>query len=102
MSGRRDPGELMRRHLQRLLLLGALLAPVTLYALGLGEIRLHSALNQPFDAEIELISPTADELQGLEGGFAHPDLYSRYGSDRPLYLTSFAFSVQRTRDGRAN
>ena len=50
----------MRRHLPRLLLLGALLSPVTLYALGLGEIRLHSALNQPFDAELELISPTAD------------------------------------------
>jgi|RhiMetdeSRZDD1v2_1073273.scaffolds.fasta_scaffold00484_41 pilus assembly protein FimV len=92
----------MRRHLQRLLLLGALLSPVTLYALGLGEIRLHSALNQPFDAEIELISPTAEELQGLKVGLASPDLYSRYGIDRPIYLTSFAFSVQRTRDGRAS
>ncbi len=91
----------MRRHLPRLLLLGALLSPVTLYALGLGEIRLHSALNQPFDAEIELISPTADELAGLKVGLASPDLYSRYGIDRPIYLTSFTFSVQRTRDGRA-
>jgi pilus assembly protein FimV len=91
----------MRRHLPRLLLLGALLSPVTLYALGLGEIRLHSALNQPFDAEIELISPTADELAGLKVGLASPDLYSRYGIDRPIYLSSFAFSVQRTRDGRA-
>ena len=92
----------MRRHLPRLLLLmGALLSPVTLYALGLGEIRLHSALNQPFDAEIELISPTADELAGLKVGLASPDLYSRYGIDRPIYLTSFAFSVQRNRDGRA-
>ena len=51
----RDPGELMRRHLPRLLLMGALLSPATLYALGLGEIRPHSALNQPFDAEIEKI-----------------------------------------------
>ena len=39
MSGRRDPGELMRRHLPRLLLLGALLSPMTLYALGLDETR---------------------------------------------------------------
>src|ERR1044072_3698401 len=100
--GRRDPGELMRRHLPRLLLLGALLSPVTLYALGLGEIRLHSALNQPFDAEIELISPTADELAGLKVGLASPDLYSRYGLDRPMYLTTFQFSVQRSRDGRAS
>ncbi|HEX2492891.1 MAG TPA: hypothetical protein VHK24_03885, partial [Steroidobacter sp.] len=60
----------MRRHLPRLLLTGALLSPVTLYALGLGEIRLNSALNQPFDAEIELIAPTADELASLKVGLA--------------------------------
>ena len=92
----------MRRHLPRLLLLGALLSPVTLYALGLGEIRLHSALNQPFDAEIELISPTADELSALKVGLAGPDLYSRYGIDRPQYLSTFSFSIQRSRDGRAS
>ena len=57
----------MRRHMPRLLLTGALLSPVTLYALGLGEIRLNSALNQPFDAEIELLSPTPEEWQP-EGG----------------------------------
>jgi pilus assembly protein FimV len=95
------PGELMRRHLPRLLLTGALLSPVTLYALGLGEIRLTSALNQPFDAEIELISPTAEELTSLRVQLASSDLFSRYGIDRPAYLSSFNFSVSRTRDGRA-
>jgi len=88
--------------LPRLLLLGALLSPMTLYALGLGEIRLHSALNQPFDAEIELISPTADELAALKVGLAGPDLYQRYGIDRPQYLSTFSFSVQRNREGRAS
>ncbi len=92
----------MRRHLPRLLLLGALLSPATLYALGLGEIRPHSALNQPFDAEIELISPTAEELAGLKVGLAGPDMYQRYGVDRPMFLSAFEFSVQRTRDGRAS
>jgi pilus assembly protein FimV len=92
----------MRRHLLRLLMLGALLSPVTLYALGLGEIRLHSALNQPFDAEIELLSPTADELAALKVGLAGPDLYSRYGIDRPIYLSGFQFSIQRSREGRAS
>ena len=80
---------------------GALLSPVTLYALGLGEIRLNSALNQPFDADIELISPTADELASLKVGLANNDLFSRYGIDRPMYLSNFDFSVQRSRDGRA-
>ena len=75
---------------------------MTLYALGLGEIRLHSALNQPFDAEIELISPTADELAALKVGLASPDLYQRYGIDRPQYLSNFTFSVRRSGDGRAS
>jgi pilus assembly protein FimV len=88
--------------LPRLLLTGALLSPVTLYALGLGEIRLNSALNQPFDAEIELIAPTADELASLKVGLASNELFSRYGLDRPSYLSNFDFSISRSRDGRAS
>ncbi|HEY0939569.1 MAG TPA: FimV/HubP family polar landmark protein [Steroidobacter sp.] len=91
----------MRRHLPRLLLTGALLSPVTLYALGLGEIRLNSALNQPFDAEIELLSPTPEELGSLKVTLASQDVFSRYGIDRPQYLTNFDFAVSRSRDGKA-
>jgi pilus assembly protein FimV len=91
----------MRRHLPRLLLTGALLSPVTLYALGLGEIRLNSALNQPFDAEIELLSPTPEELGSLRVQLASQDVFSRYGIDRPQYLSNFEFAVSRGRDGKA-
>lgn len=91
----------MRRHLPRLLLTGALLSPVTLYALGLGEIRLNSALNQPFDAEIELLSPTAEELGSLKVALANNDVFSRYGIDRPAYLSGFDFAVSRNREGKA-
>lgn len=91
----------MRRHLPRLLLTGALLSPVTLYALGLGEIRLNSALNQPFDAEIELLSPTPEELASLKVAMANQDVFARYGIDRPGYLSNFDFSVSRGRDGKA-
>jgi pilus assembly protein FimV len=91
----------MRSYLPRLVLTGALLSPATLFALGLGEIRLNSALNQPFDADIELIAPTADELASLKVGLANNDLFSRYGLERPAYLSNFDFSVSRARDGRA-
>jgi pilus assembly protein FimV len=91
----------MRRHLPRLVLLGALLSPVTLYALGLGEIRLNSALNQPFNADIELIAASAEELTSLKVGLANNELFSRYGLDRPAFLNSFDFSISRGRDGRA-
>ena len=90
----------MRRQLPRLLLTGALLSPATLYALGLGEIHTNSALNQPFNAEIELIAPTAEELQSLKVGLASNDLFSRYGIDRPQFLSTFSFAVGRSSDGR--
>lgn len=91
----------MRRHLPRLLLTGALLSPMTLYALGLGEIRLNSALNQPFNAEIELLSPTPEELGSLKVTLASNDVFSRYGIDRPAYLSNFDFSVSRGAGGKA-
>src|SRR5688500_7755854 len=91
----------MRRYLPRLVLTGALLSPATLYALGLGEIRLNSALNQPSDADIELIAPTSDEWASLKVGLANNDLFARYGLDRPAYLSNFEFSVTRGRDGRS-
>ena len=92
----------MRRHLPRLLLTGALLSPASLYALGLGEIRLNSALNQPFDADIEVVAPTREELSELKVGLAGNDLFARYGLDRPAYLSGFEFAVSRTRDGQVS
>lgn len=90
----------MRKYLPRLLITSALLSPTTLYALGLGEIRLNSALNQPFDAEIELLAPTPEEIASLRVGLAPNDLFSRYGIDRPAFLSNFDFSISRARDGR--
>src|SRR5215831_12081126 len=97
-------GELMTRIIPRLVkgaLLGALMSPTALFALGLGEIHPNSALSQPFDAEIELVSPTPDELGTLKVGVAGSDIYSRFGLDRPAFLSSFSFKVVPTGDGRA-
>ncbi len=90
----------MRRHIPRLLLIGALLSPSTPYALGLGDIRLNSALNQPFDAEIDLLSATAEELSSLQVGLANAETFTRYGLERPAFLANFTFRVTRAADGR--
>lgn len=90
----------MSRYLPRLLLTGVMLSPATLYALGLGEIRLNSALNQPFDADIEVIAPTRDELAELKVTLASNEMFARYGIDRPAYLSNFDFAVSRARDGQ--
>ncbi|MGH8402998.1 MAG: type IV pilus assembly protein FimV, partial [Gammaproteobacteria bacterium] len=39
--------------------------PVVAQALGLGEIKLNSALNQPFSADIPIVSAAPDEISSL-------------------------------------
>jgi len=89
------------RFLIKSAIMGALLCPATLFALGLGEIHLNSALSQPFDAEVELLNPTADELGSLKVGLASAESFTRMGLDRPAYLSGFVFKVLPTGDGRA-
>jgi pilus assembly protein FimV len=86
----------MKEAVRRALLLSALAAPSALYALGLGEIRLNSALNQPFDAEIELVSATSEDLGALRAALASGETFERYGLDKPSYLSDFTFRVTRS------
>jgi len=89
----------MKTAVRRVLLMSALMSPSALYALGLGEIRLNSALNQPFDAEIELVSAAQEDLSALRASLASNDTFVRYGLDRPAYLSDFTFRVVRS-EGR--
>ncbi len=65
----------------------ALLAPSLAHALGLGDIRLSSGLNQPLDAEIDLLNAAPDELAGLKASLASRETFARYGLDYPYFLT---------------
>ena len=77
-----------------------LAAPAGAWALGLGQLEVQSALNQPFHAEIEL-SATTDELQGLKVGLADADMFARQGLDRPAFLSRLEFRVVTGRNGRS-
>ncbi len=90
----------MTRRLQRFLALVLLVSPSTLFALGLGDIQLHSALNEPLDADIELISAAPDELSSLRANLANRETFARYGLDRPASLQTLEFRVARSGDGR--
>ena len=68
-------------------------------ALGLGQIQLESGLNQPFEARIELISPSADELSSLKVGLADPDAFQRAGVERLFVLTNLRFEVKENDNG---
>ncbi|MEX1266183.1 MAG: FimV/HubP family polar landmark protein, partial [Woeseia sp.] len=70
-------------------------------ALGLGDIRLNSALNEPLRAEITLLSPTPEDLESLKVTLASASTFDRYGIDRPVFLSRLAFNIVRTGGGNA-
>ncbi|MDH3511004.1 MAG: LysM peptidoglycan-binding domain-containing protein [Gammaproteobacteria bacterium] len=74
-----------------LLLIGAM--PCAVVALGLGEIDLKSALNQPFVAEIPVTSESANDLSGLQVELASAGTFEEFGLDRAAFLTDFEFTM---------
>src|SRR6202167_1936463 len=91
--------------MRRLMLMACLLStaflwPSSSWALGLGEIHLKSALNEPMNAEIDLIAATPDELTALRASLADREAFTRYGIDRPPFLSSLTFKVGKSKDGR--
>ncbi|MCO8311442.1 FimV/HubP family polar landmark protein [Pseudomonas mandelii] len=77
----------------RLLLVGgavtySALAP----ALGLGEITQHSALNQPFNADIALVDVSGLEEGELSVSLATADEFSRAGVERVFFLNDLKFT----------
>ncbi|WP_082989917.1 FimV/HubP family polar landmark protein [Woeseia oceani] len=89
----------MSRRLNRSWILLVCLLTSEVWALGLGDIRLNSALNEPLRAEIQLLSATPEELQNLKINLASAEAFERYGIDRPLYLSRLVFSVQQNASG---
>src|SRR6202789_3943126 len=70
------------------------------FAWGWGEIHLTSALNEPMNAEIDLIAVSPDELSALRAELAPREAFTRYGIDRPPFLSTLTFKVAKSKDGR--
>lgn len=77
------------------------LAAQTALALGLGDIELKSALNQPLRAEVQLLSVTERELQELRVALASAEVFQQAGIDRPAFLSHIRFEPVRKPDGSA-
>ncbi|WP_045825812.1 FimV/HubP family polar landmark protein [Teredinibacter turnerae] len=78
-----------------LVLLGAFAGSISQlgYALGLGEITLKSALNQPLNAEIQLLEVRDLTESEILIGLASAADFERVGVDRPYFLTDLKFKV---------
>lgn len=82
--------------LRKLIGLGlGLFATSGAWALGLGEINLDSALNEPLVARIPITVSSPDELRDLDARVALNETFARYGLDRPAFLNSLRFQVTR-------
>lgn len=62
------------------------------HALGLGDITVHSALNQPLDAEIELLQPGDLSSDELIARLADMATFERMGVDRTTFLQNLRFT----------
>ena len=83
----------MSRRFSRLSFVLVLLLSSKGWAVGLGDIQLDSALNEPLRAEIALLGATPAELTSLDVALASADTFSRYGIDRPVYLQQIRFDI---------
>lgn len=92
----------MPRILTRLWLLLTLLVAGQALALGLGDIRLNSALNEPLRAEIALLVAAPEELDNLTVQMASAETFERYGLDRPLFLNDMQFDVFKSGTASGN
>ncbi|MGY4531964.1 pilus assembly protein FimV [Pseudomonas sp. TE3786] len=80
------------RHLLLGLASGSALYSGMVSALGLGDITLHSALNQPLEADIELLEVGDLGAADMKVRLASDAVYARSGVDRIIFLNDLRFT----------
>lgn len=70
------------------------------HALGLGEVTLKSALNQPLQAEIELLDIKGLETDEVRPKLASPEDFAKAGVDRQFFLTDLKFTPALNANGK--
>ena len=63
-------------------------------ALGLGNLTIKSALNQPLNAEIRLLDAGDLDASQIKVQLANPEDFQRAGVDRDFFLSNLRFSVE--------
>jgi len=77
-----------------------LFSPLLAFAVGLGKLTVLSALGQPLNAEIAIVSEQADELESLNARLASQDAFAKAGIEYNPVLLGMKVDVVR-RDGKA-
>jgi pilus assembly protein FimV len=88
-------------NLTRTLAVLSLLAPGSAYPLGIGEIKLHSALNQNLDAEISLMLSAGERISDIKVSLAPPDKFDERGVPWSYFLSNINLEPVVRPDGSA-
>ena len=70
-------------------------APLTVFAAGLGKLTILSALGQPLNAEIEVVSLQPGEEEGLNAKLGSPEAFRQAGIEFNPALNSVRFALER-------
>jgi len=86
-------------NLTKTLVTVSLLIPTSAYSLGIGEIKLHSALNQNLDAEIALLISPNEKIANLNIKLASPEKFDEAGIPWGYFLSKIKFKPVSRKDG---
>jgi pilus assembly protein FimV len=85
----------------RLLFTVTLIAtPMVAQALGLGRLTVNSGLDEPFNGQIELVSPTAQEIKTLKASLASRADFDIAGVERNAFLFDITYTVKQHTNGQ--
>ncbi len=87
------------RNLTKTIAAVSLLMPVSAYPLGIGDIKLHSALNQKLDAEIALLVSAGEDVSDITVRLASPDKFDDAGVPWSYFLSNIKFKAITQADG---
>ncbi len=90
----------MVRKLASVLVSLAVISPAWVHALGLGGIELNSFLNQPLDAQIEILSSKKGETDGLRVGLASQQAFANAGLDYNDTIRKLKFNIVKKSNGK--
>lgn len=76
------------------------IASVNSHALGLGDVKLHTALNQPLIAEIELMQVEDLSRSEILSNLASKSDFARAGVERPQVLNDLQFKTEVSPNGK--
>jgi pilus assembly protein FimV len=87
------------RGLTKTLVAVTLLTSTSVYSLGIGSIKLHSALNQKLNAEIALVASAGESIGDIHVKLASPAKFDEAGVPWSYFLTKIKFTPVVKADG---